>query len=288
MSRFIKSLAYIVCGIMPNVGFIGVAGSGKAHAITLLGITAVELNLQTHADRKCFELMRCVMNGIYSPILMLPPEMKTTSCKIHISFPKWVGLVEKKVTITLLDISGEVLRLVIELMKDARTIREIIESLESKGVQLEQDEVRDIQDILSADGYILIVDANKLISQSSEDRMSQNLSLTCFMRNLRQFRERARLGRVRGVAVFLTKTDQTPGKRPQSEGDVEEIIRSYAPGLIAELNELKAKGGAVRYFYSYLDVEVSEGRPRARIYMNRPIYSQDQYKELLWWIRNTF
>lgn len=285
---------------MPNVGFIGIAGSGKTHAITLLGITTVELTIKnlihSYIDEGKLRLHE-YMERLRSGQVLEPtnPNQLTMGCKIHVSYPKWGGLARKKATITPLDTSGEILRVVMELIPDVKTINDLIKEIrERTSMDLTQRDINDIQDfILSADGYILVVDAFTLLSRSApQDRINQNLNLIRFMRQLREFRERVKLTPVRGLAVLLTKVDQITEKVTE-ESDVKRIIEKWSPGLYTEIKEVMNRGGRVGYFYSWLKVEVDEyeGEGR-RVYVrtveNKPIYSQDQYEKLLWWIRDTF
>jgi len=281
----------------PSIAFIGITESGKTHSITLLGITAVELELKGLAHilidedtLPLHEFMESVRDGRVLDPTKINPDEKTFGCKIHLSYPKWGGLTKKKVTITPLDASGELLKAVMQNLPNVRTVDELIKRMQEKGYPITRQDVDNIRNfILSADGYILTIDLPVLLGGKSGDRrIEQNIGLVRFMRQLRDFRRRAfRAPHLRGMAVLLTKTDLAiPDVK--SEQDVDGILRKYLSSLIPELNEVKEKGGKIGLFHSWLKVIEENGFRRIETIDHMPVYSYDQYEKLLFWIRDTF
>jgi len=211
-------------------------------------------------------------------------------CVIHLSFPIWGGLRRKKVMITPLDTSGELLRVVMDLLPEATTIDDLIEKIKERtGITLTRKDVDDLRNfLLRASGYIMVIDAPVLLKRDSS-RVDQNLGLVRFMQQLRKFRERADLPPLRGLAILLTKVDLIVDRVISNESDVGKLIQVWSPSLIPELNKVVERGGKIGYFYSWLGVEMDDkGIPYVKTIENMPEYSYNQYEKLTFWIRDTF
>ncbi len=283
-----------------HVSFVGITGSGKTHALTLLAITGEELQKKglvniLYNEKSVFGreplpireyTYRLRMGEVLEPT---PPEKKVLSCEIILRFP---GLLfEKTIHIMPIDIAGELLRVVMELIPDVKTIRDLIKKIQEKtGMTLSEEDVQIIRNhILSAHGYILVFDAPRLVSQESV-AMEQAVGLGHFMEELRNFRREAGVKEpLRGVAILLTKVDQLIGIRIESGKDVENFVETYAPAIKSELEEARRNGAKIGFFYSRLNV-FHDDRGKGRVYVTgrTPVYSREQYERLIFWIKDTF
>lgn len=216
-----------------------------------------------------------------------PPDQLTMGCEIQISYRLWGGLRAKKMSIVPIDASGELLRVVMSYVPNAQTIDELVMKVRERArIPVDDIDIINVRDyILSADGYVIVVDST--IGRDDERRREQFLGLVHFMQNLRIFRDNARLPMVRGVAILLTKVDRLT-RKPETESDVEEYIQDNYPVLITELNGIRRRGGRVGYFYSYLEVRSGSLGSSVAMGGNLPIYSYKEYERLLYWFRDTF
>ncbi len=293
-----------------NIAFIGIPGSGKTHALTLLAITAEELAIKKEIEMIINE--RRILNREPLPLReymvrlrsgeVLPPnqpDKKVLSCEVVLRFPSGpIPIIGRKtVRIMPLDIAGELLRVVMELIPDVKTVQDVIAKIEEKiGIRLTEEDVDAIRNqILLADGYILVVDAPRLVT-GEEDRlaMEQRLRLIRFMQNVRAFRERVGAKPPRGVALLLTKVDQLMSPTIKSSKDVENFVKRNFQGIIPELEEVRRTGGKIGYFYSWLrvyetvDEATGEITGRVEVHKNTPVYSRDEYERLIYWIKDVF
>lgn len=281
-----------------NLAVIGTGRSGKTTALLLLHLTATELNIKgqigyrtivTPKGMPLYKLADALKDGW--PPSPTKPNDRTLPATLEVTFAKLLN--RKKVNITSVDVSGELVTKLFEVLPsvgyDVEKLAEI-----DKEWGLTPEDVSYIYDyVLNSNAFLFIVDGTKAVpSKSPRNTTSQDAGLVQFLQNMRSYKETTKNSpKPLGVAVLLTKTDcigqPTPLSRDPSQGQLNDFMHARMTQTYSQLiniaNEMNVK---VAYFYSWMLPETKDAESNVTKFITRNDmveYPKDQFEGILRW-----
>jgi hypothetical protein len=287
-----------------SVIFIGPASSGKTTSLILLHQTLIDYyrddlkctytpSIKSEGFRIYKEAHNLMING-KSPAPTIPTD-KDVKIEFNIEFKGGILGKTKRVKILFADMSGEISSKLMSIFPQLinSTPTQVRQQLLDTGINQEDVDYL-IHTLLSARGIILVADSGKL----DHPEESPDEALATYLDNLNQYAV-AHGEKPKGFALMLTKFDQfrVPGFDNPRDEDLRRLSKNYLSQVDNFASSFKKNNGtSYKIFFSVLKekekdeegkvtfaVETNNARQQTRV-----IYSVQQYRRLIEWLRDTF
>lgn len=287
-----------------SVIFIGPTSSGKTTSLILLHQTLLDyskdLNCTYTPSRRSpgFDIYKeannLMLNG-KSPAPTLP-SVKDVKIELNIRFNGNLLRKTKRIKLLFADMAGEISSKLMEIFPELinSSPSQVRQQLTETGINPDDVEYL-IHTLLSSKGVILIADASKVDTYESPDA-----ALATYLDNLNQYAI-AHGEKPKGFALLLTKFDslsKSPGMANPKDDDLKQLVGNYLSTVNCFAQSFNQNNGtSFKIFYSLLKAtgELDDrGLPTFTVEsrnargQTRAVYSVQQYRHLIEWLRDTF
>ena len=289
-----------------NLAMIGTRASGKSTCIGLLYLTALDMTIErgestpgngtnlirgvpSEGSSTVREVIDRIREGRFPPPTTSGVRLQSN---LHLTYrhkkSKFSKPRDHNVELAISDVAGE-------------TLSEMMRSFEAGNFDAARSaEYNDVNRfLLSADRFIMVLDLENIV-ESALDRersadTSQDVSLSRFVDCLKRYKDHTPGREIKSVALICTKYDRVDTALASLPyGDVvnrkREFMTNFMPMTWVALESLFSTEteDKLKVIYSSIDLKETEEDEEPEMLREqgklRPVYSRDQYVELINWI----